>query len=344
MAVIWIEGFDDLAVTDLQPAGYVSTHPGLSMVAGRFGGQALRAGQLNSDTVVCAVPLPSQPITFGFAWKFIGGLEPSPSVAAIKSVLTGKESEVFVIRYDSTNQRIHLVARNASTGGPVTVASSVVGTVNIPVSSYSYFEISYDPVSTAAAVQLNGENILSLASGANLYGRNMGGVSLGTYMVNVYGSGEWDDLYIAEGYLAWQGEQRIITRFPTSDTSRNDLTPSAGSDNYAMVDEPTQDGDVTYNEGSTAGQMDRYASGDSTETPLTVPAIAVRSFIRKTDVETKTARNVLRTGATTAVGDTETLSTTYLGYMTTFPLNPSTGLPWTGSAVEASEFGAEIVS
>lgn len=339
MAIFYIEGFDDLSITDLAPAGYVSTATsGVSMVAGRFGGQAIRMSSINSRDTLAGLPLPSQPITTGFAWKHIG-VSTAPLIASIQSTVDA-DQPVLAVCYDSNNQRLQLGSGGSSFGA---FASGTVGSVVIPVGSYVYIELSYDPGADAAAVRVNGDVVLVVGSGANPNSREMSGVALGPSVNASTSTGEWDDWYVAEGYLAWQGEQRIITRFPTSDTARNDLTPSSGEINYLMVDEPTPDGDVTYNEGTTAGETDRYASSTGTSNPLTVPAVAIRSFVRKTDVETKRARNVLRVGSATANGNTEVLSTTYMGYLSTYSLNPDTGLPWTGTAAEAAEFGIEII-
>ena len=343
MALLNIEGFDDLASADVNTAGYSVQGSTPTMVAGRFGGQAAQfdLSTQNGVTYACA----EQGITHGAAIRLdeahSTAENTSPRLLAIAST-TPNRCLIGVI-YNTASQVLSLAARSTLSSG-TTVASTTPGAVNIPVGVYVYMELSYDPVQEAAVVRLNGEVVLAVGSGANPYSRAMAGTSV------AWGDGASplgvtvDDWYTNEGYLQWKGECKVVTRYPTSDTAAQDLTPSSGSDHYAMVDENPQDGDVTYVEGEDAGATDRYASSDDIGNPDTIHAVAVRSIMKKTDVDSKTARNVVRSGSSTSNGPTETMTTSYSGYMSIHETNPNGGAEWTAPAVEASEFGVQIVS
>lgn len=349
MALIHIEGFDSLAVADLSPAGYVTNvTTNLSLVAGRYGSYALQNSS-SSSTRTVRQPFSEQAVTTGIAWKastYAGGSNAGNAIIGIASD-EGIDTPICAVSYDADNARMRLYAVS-SAGSTSFIAEGIPGSVNIPLGTYAYVELSYDPSDTSAIVRVNGSVALSIGSGANPHGFVMTGIDVGPWGTGsgtaATGYGTFDDWYINGGANAFLGDGRVVTRFPTSDTSRNDFTPSAGTDNFAMVDELNPDADVTYNEANVAGDQDRYASNTSIGSPLTIHGVMVRSFMKKTDAGDRTARNVLKSSATLVTGDTVGLGAGYAAFSTMVNTNPATGAAWTAATVTASEFGAEIVA
>jgi hypothetical protein len=81
--------------------------------------------------------------------------------------------------------------------------------------------------------------------------------------VRLYANGDHvyiDDFYICDNAGSirndFLGDVAIKTLYMTSDGTYSDLTPSTGSDNYAMVDDAQLAGTTDYNESGTIGHKD----------------------------------------------------------------------------------------
>jgi len=123
-----------------------------------------------------------------------------------------------------------------------------------------------------------------------------------------------------------------------------EFTPSAGSDNYAMVDDVPNDEDTTYNESSTDSHEDIFSHGGLTETGK-VFAVGVEYAARRTEVGVMTVRPVLISGATRENGTGHIPSDDYrvrLG--TAFLADPDDSAAWTPAKVDALTFGYENVA
>jgi len=103
-----------------------------------------------------------------------------------------------------------------------------------------------DATSGAYTLKLDGATILSATNVNTVASSNAyyTAVRLGP-TGSSFSYSAFDDVYIRDDstfLLDW----RITTMLPTSDAGPNDGTPSAGSDNFAMVDDAAPDGDSTY--------------------------------------------------------------------------------------------------
>lgn len=141
----------------------------------------------------------------------------------------------------------------------------------------------------------------------------------------------------------------IDALLPTADTTEADFTPSAGSDNFAGVDDASgHNYDTDYNDSNTAGHKDRFtSSGSLPESPKgdVMGVMAVAMVRDDADLGTRTARTVVFEGATEAVGATVTLTESgYQAVSDIFEVNPDTAAAWTIAEVEAAEFGIELVT
>ena len=130
---------------------------------------------------------------------------------------------------------------------------------------------------------------------------------------------------------------------PTSETAQIDFTPQSGSDNALMVDDYNDD-DTTYVGSSTVGHIDRYNLGNTTSGVTGIAAIQTTYLARKTDVDARTMRSLIKSGTTTTNAATETLSASYQHFETIIEENPDTTSAWTKTTVDALEVGLEVVS
>lgn len=116
------------------------------------------------------------------------------------------------------------------------------------------------------------------------------------------------------------------------------FTPSTGTDNGAMVDEATPDGDTTYNASAAAGNVDTYAFA-ALGTTGPILGLNLHNHVRKTDAGTCDAEPVVRIGGTNYTGTAVPVSQT-AGYLTQlYETSPATVAAWTAGEVDGAEFG-----
>ena len=215
------------------------------------------------------------------------------------------------------------------------VDGGLVAAGSITVSVNDWFHVQfYCEIDNAGSInaKINGHESISY-SGDTL----PAGATANVDYFRIYASGEinWtrfaDDIVLGHG--GYLGNLECHDRLPNADTAQDDYAPSAGADNYAMVDEiPANDAD--YNETNTNGHADELALEDfdsSDKTP-----IAVVACVR--------ARMEAATGDSIKVGvdsngteeETEhTLSTTWEYYFHTAADNPDGDIPWDDAAIDA---------
>ena len=163
---------------------------------------------------------------------------------------------------------------------------------------------------------------------------------------NVSTDNRWDDCIIwnTAGSVNndFFGDTLIETLMPTADTAQADLTPLGGGTNFSEVDDPTQDGDTTYNSSSTGGHQDRYAAEDIAGTAGTIRAVQPVTYAKKTDSGSASIKTVIKEGTTTTVGAGQNLLTSYAYYDDIHETNPDTSNAWTQTEVDAAEVGVQV--
>lgn len=104
-------------------------------------------------------------------------------------------------------------------------------------------------------IKINGVSVYS-GTGLNTDGADITGVTLCS--VGEGNSTKWSGVFIADD---WVGALIPKLLVPTGDDSVQ-LSRSAGSDNYALVDDTAEDGDTTYVQSNTSGHKDIYTFSD----------------------------------------------------------------------------------
>lgn len=147
------------------------------------------------------------------------------------------------------------------------------------------------------------------------------------------------DLYIADDATR-RGDCRIDVLLPNGAGTHADWTGAATD-----VDDPaTPDDDTTYATTATAGHRSTFALGALAAGAVSVKGVAVNHRMRKDDAGARTARAMVRSGATDDPSDTFSVSDSYAWRQALWDDNPDTGAAWSVAAVNALEAGAELVS
>jgi len=229
----------------------------------------------------------------------------------------------------------------AERGGPG--SGTVLGTSTGPaIFQDTWFFLEVEAVRNASTgsvlVKVNGNTVL------NITGANTGANDFNSWRVGMSVSGGWqiDDLYVTDG--ATLGECRIETLRPSADTAQKDWTASTGSDNYAMVDEPTFNGDTDYIKAATVGNKDEYDLGDLSFNPATIFAVQTVIAARKDDATTRGVRAYLNSSSSVANGAARDVGASYLQYADIFTTDPNTAAAWTQSGVNAAKIGIEVTT
>lgn len=229
-------------------------------------------------------------------------------------------------------------------GGGAILGTSAPGV--FPASAWTYIEVkvTVDDSAGAVDVQVNGTNVLSLTGLDNQ--------QTGNNYITRYGlaTGLYDDHYLADTSGPapgndFLGDVKVETLYPNAAGDSADFTPSAGS-NYQNVDEPqTNDGDTTYNESSTTGDIDLFNLDSLVTTSGTVFAVQQHMAARKTDGVVREVRHKLKSGSTTVDGATVGLGTSYQQFHGDIEeLDPDTAAAWTISGVNALQIGYENIT
>ena len=232
-------------------------------------------------------------------------------------------------------------------GTSTTLATSAAGVIVVDTWYYIEFKVVINDTVGTYEVKVDA---VSKVSGTGADTQN-GGTS--TWTKARIGSGaNIDDLYICDGSGSlnntFLGNCQVEVIRPQTDAvaagTNSDFTPSSGSDNGAMVDETTQDGDTTYNAGTAAAQKDTY-NYPALALTGTILGIKIAPVERKTDAGVRTTCTVVRSnGADYDHADAISPSTSYRMDSQIWETDPDTTLSWTSAGVNAAEFGLKVVS
>jgi len=141
-----------------------------------------------------------------------------------------------------------------------------------------------------------------------------------------------------------QNAPQTVTLSPNGAGSYTQLSqfPSYPGSNYDKVDETTSDGDSTYvYTYSTSTQQDSYTFTDTSATG-TINSVTIYIVARATS--SGTASTIVRISGTPYYGSSNTLTTSYASYSTSYTLNPATSIAWTWSDVNSLDAGVRLAT
>lgn len=119
------------------------------------------------------------------------------------------------------------------------------------------------------------------------------------------------------------------------------FTPTA---NHGAVQETYGDSGSTYNMTGGVGLKDLFTTDGNLATESSVYAVQVTGLYAKDDANPRTVANLIKSGATEAVGPTYNLGATYTYKSTIWPINPDTGNPWSVAEANAVQIGYKTMS
>ncbi len=163
-----------------------------------------------------------------------------------------------------------------------------------------------------------------------------------------------DDLYYADttagpGAFAantYAGDVRVATLFATGNQSVSWSPNPNTNQNWQNVSETAMDGDTTYNATATPGNEDLLAFQALTGTIADIFGLQITIAARKDDAGIRTLEYALKSGsAAEQYGGAWSVPDTY-AYWTDAPviLDPSTGVNWTTTGVNAAFYGYKLAS
>jgi hypothetical protein len=147
---------------------------------------------------------------------------------------------------------------------------------------------------------------------------------------------------------SWAGLGGVFYLKPNAEGAQNDWTPSAGTVNYAMVDETPSDNATTFNQALDSGDIDLYELDDCPEyiAEINCLQVAYRAALVTSGYNELT--DLVRVGTVNYSGTEYTivpLTPSFAYYLGTIHyLNPSSGSVWGTVEVNAMQAGMEITT
>jgi hypothetical protein len=337
MTLLLAEGFDQYGTTDDDPClGIDERYP---VTAG--GTPVVKAGRLFGK----AIGNSSGVSNFTFRTEDFGNK--TTLVVGLAFYADNLHSDRLITffepgRGDGFNVRL-------TSGGAISVVrenAATLGTSAAIVSpdTWYYLEVKVTIGNAGAGayeVRLNGVDILSDTDADTMAG-SVAGVNQVQFHVRISNNTFYDDMYILDTSGSvnndFLGDCRCETLYPNAVGSSSDFTPSEAADNYTLVADQGFDGDDTYVESTTPGDLDLYEFTNITASEL-IHGLQFTVIARKTDVTDFDI--VLRLDGLGASGVTVN-STDYASFSQMYETNPDTTLPWIDTEINGSEFGYEV--
>ena len=339
MALLWIEGFEGSGTTQTNMKTYIgrkySTYYSqfIDDATGRYGGRAIK-GTNNAYFIVDVDN--KQTTIIGFAFKNEDW----------------NDGEDLLILHDSGTVQIRISTR--ATGDlrverGTTTLDTTVG-LGLAINTWYYIELKIKIDDTAGAYELRVDdvNVLSLAIGDTQESAN---AYINEIMFYFDPSSTFDEFYFDDIYVLdttgsrnkdFLGNMKVIMLSPTADTAEADFTPQGAGDNYVEIDDgATVDDDTTYNESSTSAHQDIFEYEDTTDLRL-IAGLMVCTEAKETDANDFTIKTIVRSDSTIHRDSGQALTSDYKILTRLLEEDPVTTLAWTGTVIDAAEFGYEV--
>ena len=157
----------------------------------------------------------------------------------------------------------------------------------------------------------------------------------------------FDDLWLQDIWICddtgsknndFLGDKKVEITRPNANGDTNNFIPSAGA-NWENVDEEAFD-DATFNVSTIITDKDLYNHTDvSLDAGVSILGVQQFTILKKTDVEIRNAKQVLKSGTTEDLSDEYALNLSYTGYRRLFDVDPDTLTDWTETALNAVQSG-----
>lgn len=263
---------------------------------------------------------------------------------------TGYENSRDFIRFMEGNNSIaHVEIEMENAAGSFDVKNgngTSLGLVSgvLLVSTWHFFEIKLVVSDTVGEVtmQVDGVQKFSLTSkdtknggtgiidSIDIYGSDFGGV-------------RWSHIF-AHDDAGFRGPCRFGRLGGQTETAQADFTPSAGTDNAALIDEQLADDDSTYVESSTVAHQDLYAMGAVETNVGDIHCVVASALARKDDAGARGLYVGVDSNGTEGKSADIPLTIGYAYHDHILDADPDTASAWTESGVNALEGLIEVAS
>lgn len=349
MTVIFADGFDWYAQADIlkrwtavvTPAGTTGSYVNgtVSPLAARSPGGQGYLGLNQSATSY------TTSIVKTFGTNYTQGL----LGFAFNANALGTISKTLAVIYDGTTEQIS-VRTNASSVLTVTRNGTVLatGTTVIASTGWMFIEIKYTIHPSAGIVELKLNGAAEIASTTSLNTRNSANTQWNGVGIGGSTQGHFhDDVYVLDtstgSNTTFLGPVRICPVIPVAAGATTAWTANGGT-NVGNVSEMFEDGDTSFNQSSTASQIDTFVLGDLPAASGSVLAAQVITVARQDAGAARTIAPVLRISGTDYAGTAVALSTSYQALAQVYDVSPATSTAWTISEVNGAEAGYKLVS
>jgi hypothetical protein len=342
MSILIIDGFDLYngtgANTGLSAKWTPSSTVSMAMATGRFGDQCVNLGSTGRNIQRSFTA--GANVGVGFAVKY--GTNPSVDGAFtnLMALLSGT-TYTFGLRVTSTGA---IEARRMTSSGAGTVLGTSAAGV-ILSSTWQFVEVGVviNDTTGSVTVKVDGTTVLSLTSqDTNNAVTTVDTIQLGCSANTAgQGIGQFDDFYLVDSATTL-GERRVETKRAAADTAQKDFSPLSGTDNNAMVDDTTANGDTDYVQASSVGNTDLYTFGTLSSTPSAISAVQITAFAEKTDASSRSIALQVKSGATTSDGSNFALAASYGKFDRILETDPNTSAAWTASGVNNLQAGPKV--
>lgn len=343
MALLWCDGFDDIATATSQDAsmhmaarytvlGYDGTSASrIYSSTARLNGYSIRSDEATS-IVRNDLPITTDTLIIGF------GFQTELSTTTWKTFLSLYDGETLGVNFKHMTMIGEIAAYRGAT------LLGITSGARIREDAWYWVEVKVKCNDTTGTVEIRvgGAPVLTLTG----IDTKAGSHTLHNSVALLLEDHRVDDLYIADttGSLNndFLGGCAVVHLFPTGDAGTNQWTLSAGSDHYALVDEVVQDADTTYVSSATTGQTDMWTYGDLSGVD-SVLGLNVFTVCRNTDNTALSLKSVIDSTGDTV--ESTALAVWNVEYATIYQISetdPDTSAAWTDTAVNAASFGVKV--
>jgi hypothetical protein len=353
MSIRYIDGFEDYATADITNGNWnsniVPVNAAISAGNGREGSCLRFSGTQNRYVTKTF----DNQVTWIIGFAFRTGILPDTL-----------QHGHFITLYDGVTVQASLHLNIDGTlqvcNGQVTVVTGGQSVSTLSINTWYYIEFKVTIADSIGAgtckVRVNGVDWITVATGQDLKaGTNAFANAIG---IGPFASGssgwstniDFDDLYIADGVAGavsgdndFLGDVRVESLFPTGAGTTTNWTPDSGS-NYARVNEVAPD-TTSYVASSTVNNIDTYAMGNLSSTPLKIWAVQSGLVCRKMDAGSRSVAPVVRGADGDKIGATISVYDSYFNQQQVYEQNPLTSpADWTETSVNGIEMGFKLIA
>lgn len=251
---------------------------------------------------------------------------------------------------DGTTEQIS-VRTNASSVLTATRNGTVLatGSTVLSINTWYYLEFKFTISNAAGVVEVKLNGAAEIASTGSLDTTNTANVQWNGVAIarpntaTVY----FDDLYVLNTATGtntdFLGPIQVVARYPTANGNYAQWTPNGGS-NMGAISEPYEDGNTSFNQSSTANQIDTFTMQDLPAAVGSVYAVAHHLVASQDGGSARTIRPKYRIGGSDYNGTSVNTSASYQALTEYKDVSPATSAAWTVSEVNGMETGYELVS